>query len=123
MSFCKKTNLPVLGVVENMSGLSVPIGNLRFASPQGDDVTADVMASLSEKLRSCVATCQVFEPTSGGAEAMASSMGIPFLGRVPLDPQISRLCEAGVSIQSLPSSTASVEAFNGIVEGNMSLGC
>eukprot|EP00892_Ulva_mutabilis_P009865 jgi/Ulvmu1/7250/UM035_0037.1 len=117
VSFCKKTSLPVLGVVENMSGLSVPIGNLQFTSPHGDDVTTDVMASLPPELRNCVAMCQVFEPTSGGAEAMAESMGVPFLGRVPLDPQISKLCEAGISIQSLPSSTASVKAFNAIVEG------
>lgn len=117
VSFCKKTNLPVLGVVENMSGLSVPIANLQFKSPQGDDLTNDVMTSLPLELRSCLAVCQVFEPTSGGAEVMAASMGVPFLGRVPLDPQISKLCEAGISIQSLPSSNASVEAFNAIVEG------
>lgn len=117
VSFCKKTNLPVLGVVENMSGLSVPITNMAFKSQQGVDVTSAILDSLPAELRSCMAVCDVFEPTSGGAEAMATSMGVPFLGRVPLDPQISKLCESGLSIQSLPSSNASVAAFNQIVAG------
>lgn len=117
VSFCKKTNLPVLGVVENMSGLSVPIRTMAFKSPDGADVTPAFLDSLPAEFRSCMAVCEVFEPTSGGAEAMAASMGVPFLGRVPLDPQISKLCEAGVSIQTLPPSSASVAAFNAIVEG------
>ena len=32
----------------------------------------------------------IFPPTTGGAEKMAVDMGIPFLGRLPLDPRIGR---------------------------------
>ena len=38
-----------------------------------------------------------FLSTAVGAEAMAASFGVPFLGRVPLDPSITRACEAGAS--------------------------
>lgn len=30
----------------------------------------------------------IFAATTGGAEAMATEMSVPFLGRVPLDPRI-----------------------------------
>jgi len=33
----------------------------------------------------------IFAPTTGGAEAMACEMSVPFLGRVPLDPRIGTL--------------------------------
>ena len=31
---------------------------------------------------------EIFAATTGGAEAMASEMLVPFLGRVPLDPRL-----------------------------------
>lgn len=59
VTFCRKLNLPILGVVENMSG---------FVCPKCGEIT------------------QIFK--SGGGEKMAKEMGIPFLGSIPLDPQI-----------------------------------
>jgi len=56
VTFCRRLKLPVLGVVENMSG---------FACPRCGEVT-DLFGS-------------------GGAEAMARETGVSFLGRVPLD--------------------------------------
>ena len=32
---------------------------------------------------------------SGGGEIMAQQMGVPFLGRIPIDPQIVRACDSG----------------------------
>ena len=39
----------------------------------------------------------VFPRSQGGAESMAAQFDVPFLGRVPLDPRITRACEAGTS--------------------------
>ncbi len=64
--FCQSLRMPVLGVVENMSG---------FVCPRCGEVT------------------NIFK--SGGGEQMALEMGIPFLGRIPLDPQIGEACDAG----------------------------
>lgn len=59
VNFCQKVEVPVLGVLENMSG---------FVCPE------------------CNKTYDIFK--SGGGEAMAAEMGVPFLGKIPLDPQI-----------------------------------
>ena len=66
ISFCRKVNLPVLGVVENMSGLVCP---------------------------HCDQVVEVFK--TGGGEAMAREMGVPFLGRLPLDPNVVQAGDAG----------------------------
>jgi Mrp family chromosome partitioning ATPase len=60
VTFCKRINLPVLGVVENMSGFQCP---------------------------HCAGRIDIFK--SGGGETMAADMGVPFLGRIPLDPAIT----------------------------------
>ena len=44
-----------------------------------------------------VASTDVFHPSGGGAAAMAADMGVPFLGRVPLDAALSRAAEEGRS--------------------------
>jgi Mrp family chromosome partitioning ATPase len=120
ISFCRKTGLPVLGVVENMSGLSTPLSNMKFISKSGEDYSEEVLSHIPTSLRDCLATCDVFRPSKGGAQAMSESMSVPFLGRVPLDPEICRVAEEGGSIQELKGSS-SVAAFNSIVEGAICL--
>ena len=71
INFCAKTKIPVLGVVENMSGFTCP---------------------------NCDACTEIFFPSSGGAAKMSSDMGVPFLGKVPLDPRFSKAGESGVSL-------------------------
>ena len=66
ISFCNNLNLSVLGVLENMSGFICP---------------------------KCGEKTDVFK--SGGGETMARQMGVPFLGRIPIDPQIVRACDSG----------------------------
>lgn len=116
VSFCRKTGLPVLGVAENMAGLAVPVERLRFTAASGRDVTEEVLECLPSALRPCVARCDVFAASRGGAEAMAADMGVPFLGRVPLDPELGRLAERGASLQALKDAP-SYGAFNAIVQG------
>ncbi|KAH0545309.1 cytosolic Fe-S cluster assembly factor cfd1 [Glutinoglossum americanum] len=66
LNFCKKTGIPVLGVVENMSG---------FVCPHCSECT------------------YIF--SSGGGKAMAEEFGVRFLGTVPVDPQFVALVEEG----------------------------
>ncbi|KAJ3167662.1 Nucleotide-binding protein 2 [Geranomyces variabilis] len=64
LNFCRKVKLPILGVVENMSG---------FICPHCQDCS-DIFSK-------------------GGGEAMATEFGVDFLGRVPIDPNLSTLIE------------------------------
>ncbi|KAM9457413.1 cytosolic Fe-S cluster assembly factor nubp1 [Clarias gariepinus] len=78
--FCQKVKLPIIGVVENMSG---------FVCPK------------------CKNTSQIFPPTTGGAQRMCEDLRLPLLGRVPLDPRIGRCCDEGKSfLNEVPDSPA-----------------
>jgi ATP-binding protein involved in chromosome partitioning len=61
-----KVNVPIVGVIENMSGYACPHCG-EVSDPFG----------------------------SGGAEAAAGKMGLPFLGRVPLELAIRTASDAG----------------------------
>jgi Mrp family chromosome partitioning ATPase len=66
ITFCRSLNLPVLGVLENMSGFICP---------------------------KCGERTDIFK--AGGGENMAMTMNVPFLGRIPIDPQIVEACDSG----------------------------
>ena len=61
-----KTSVPVLGIVENMAGYQCP-----HCGEQSDPFG------------------------SGGAEASAASLGVPFLGRLPLSVSLREASDAG----------------------------
>ncbi len=83
ITFCRQLKLPVLGVIENMSG---------FVCPK------------------CNEQVEIFK--SGGGESMAREMNVPFLGRIPLDPQIVDACDSGQPyIEKYKDSKVS-ESFN-----------
>ncbi|XP_058272415.1 cytosolic Fe-S cluster assembly factor nubp1 isoform X2 [Hemibagrus wyckioides] len=87
--FCQKVKLPIIGVVENMSG---------FVCPK------------------CKNTSQIFPPSTGGAERMCEELSLPLLGRVPLDPRIGRSCDEGKSfLNELPNSPAAA-VYRAIVQ-------
>lgn len=44
-----------------------------------------------------MASTPVFHVSGKGAEGMAREMGVPFLGRVPMDPSLSQAAEEGRS--------------------------
>merc|ERR1719203_1981863 len=78
INFCKKVNLPVIGVIENMSGYCCP---------------------------RCGHEERVFAPSTGGAQAMCAQMGVPFLGRIPLDGAVAAAGDAGKPLsQTAPDS-------------------
>ncbi|KCV69761.1 ATP-binding protein [Fonticula alba] len=66
ISFCRTVSIPVLGVIENMSVFTCP---------------------------HCSTCTPVF--ATGGAERTAAALGCAFLGRLPLDPRLTRLLERG----------------------------
>jgi len=85
INFCGNLKLPVLGVLENMSG---------FVCPQ------------------CGQKTDVFK--SGGGEIMARQMGVPFLGRVPIDPQIVQSCDSGKPFVYHYNQSQTAKAFEKI---------
>ncbi|KAK2495355.1 hypothetical protein MC885_006061 [Smutsia gigantea] len=89
ISFCHKVKLPIIGVVENMSG---------FVCPK------------------CQKESQIFPPTTGGAEVMCQDLKLPLLGKVPLDPRIGKSCDKGQSfLIDAPDSPAAL-AYRSIIQ-------
>lgn len=123
INFCKKVGIPVLGVVENMSGLLQPLANLKFKNIKDDgeeeDVTEVVLEELlqhSPHLKSVYVFSEVFYVPGGGAEKMAKDMKVPFLGRVPLDPELSRAAEEGRSCFTDSRCATSAPFLNRIID-------
>lgn len=86
INFCRLLELPVLGVVENMSG---------FVCPHCGEVT-DVFGK-------------------GGGETMARKFGVPFLGRIPLEPQMAEAGDAGAPYMYHYSKTRAAAEFRKII--------
>ena len=86
ITFCRQLDLPVLGVIENMSG---------FVCPK------------------CGWKTDVFK--TGGGENMAMQMAVPFLGQIPIDPQIVQACDAGKPYVSNSSDSPAANAFKRIL--------
>lgn len=88
LDFCKKLGVPILGVVENMSGFVCP---------------------------SCGGESDIFVPSTGGAESLEKEWGVELLGKVPLDPRIGRNGDFGGNfLEEYPESPAT-EAYRKIV--------
>ena len=87
INFCRQLKIPVLGVVENMSGLVCP---------------------------HCQKMIEVFK--SGGGEAMAKEMGVPFLGRIPMDPQIVGTSDEGKPFVYHLRQSESAQAFIRVIQ-------
>ena len=70
-------------------------------------------------LQNCVAQTEVFHASKGGAEQMAKDMEVPFLGRVPLDPLLSRAAEEGRSAFGSSSSKGAEGDRPAFISGNL----
>ncbi|MCI7730747.1 Mrp/NBP35 family ATP-binding protein [Enorma burkinafasonensis] len=86
VNMADKMNVPVLGVVENMSYITCP---------------------------DCGRKIEVFGPSK--LDEVAEGYGIPVLGRVPIDPALALACDAGAIEDALPQgflpeALAAVEA-------------
>ncbi len=87
VNFCRQLRLPVIGVIENMSGLDCP---------------------------HCGGRINVF--SSGGGEKMAIAMGVPFLGRIPIDPEIVKSGDEERPYMYFYPQTGTAQKFDEIVE-------
>lgn len=82
VTFCKQLALPVLGIIENMSG---------FVCPH------------------CGKRTDIF-PGAGG-EQIAEDFGVPFLGGVPMDPTVARSGDAGKPLIAFEKDSPTAQAF------------
>lgn len=88
IQFCRALNLPVLGVIENMSG---------FVCPH------------------CGEKTELFN--SGGGEEMAREMDVPFLGRIPIEPDIVASGDSGRPFVYHYGKTGFARTFEEMVSG------
>ena len=87
VNFSRILEVPVVGIVENMSGLHCP-------------------------------ECGHFIPLFkiGGGEKAANDLGVPFLGRIPIDPEVVQKSDSGTPyVVSYPDSEVT-KAFQEIAE-------
>lgn len=127
ISFCKKVGIRVLGVVENMSGLRQPVSDLKFERLVADGEKGTVVEDVTEwahkyikenapELLSLLACSEVFDCSRGGAAKMCVDMDVPFLGKVPMDPQLGKAAEEGRSCFEDQKCSTSAPALLRIVE-------
>ncbi|KNX40754.1 Septum site-determining protein MinD [Roseovarius tolerans] len=83
----QQVNVPILGIVENMSG---------FACASCGEVT------------------HIF--SKGGGEAIASELGVPFLGAIPIEPEIVDAGDAGIPLVSAHPDSLAAQAYVRIAE-------
>lgn len=84
--FARKLNLKILGIIENMSGMICP---------------------------HCRKEIDLFK--TGGGEKAALGLGVPFLGKIPLDPQIVTSGDEGKPFITNRSNSEAGKAFMKIV--------
>lgn len=87
VTFCRKTGIKIIGVVENMSGFVCP---------------------------NCSECTNIF--SAGGGGELAKRAEVPLLGTLPLDPRIALLSRNFVSVvREMPESPSSA-VFRNIIE-------
>ncbi|CAH1793416.1 unnamed protein product [Owenia fusiformis] len=87
LTFCKKTGLKILGIIENMSGYVCP---------------------------HCSECNNIF--SKGGGEGLAQHASVPFLGCIPFDPQLTQSLEEGKSFVDLFPQSQTLEVIRTIIE-------
>ncbi|WP_019176627.1 Mrp/NBP35 family ATP-binding protein [Methanomassiliicoccus luminyensis] len=85
--FSADLKLPVIGIVENMAGLVCP---------------------------HCNKEIDLFK--IGGGEKAAKELDVPFLGRVPIDPDVVNTGDEGLPIVAANPDSPAAKAFNGIID-------
>ena len=87
VNFSRLIEVPVLGIVENMSGMICP---------------------------HCGESINLFK--AGGGETAAGELGVPFLGRIPLDPRVVEMCDTGQPFMTESSESEVKTAFEKLVQ-------
>jgi ATP-binding protein involved in chromosome partitioning len=92
INFCRQVNVPVLGVLENMSGLVCP---------------------------NCGTVIDIFK--KGGGKTMAKQMNVAFLGSIPIEPLIVDASDSGKPFVYHYSKTEAAKAFGKAIEPILSI--
>ncbi len=87
ITFCRHVNMPVLGLIENMSGMICP---------------------------HCGKAIDIFK--RGGGEKLAEELGVPFLGRIPVDPRIVTTGDSGKPVVAAYPNSQTAEVFGKIIK-------
>lgn len=87
VTFCRKTGIPIIGIVENMSGFVCP---------------------------NCRECTNIF--SSGGGAALAELAKVPLLGVLPIDPRVGALGGTGKSVVAEMPDCTTAEVFRDIVK-------
>ena len=86
ITFCRQLSTPIVGIVENLSGFACP---------------------------SCGAVHEIF--SSGGGARLAQEAGVPFLGRIPIDPEVARSGDDGDVFLAVAGKSPSAVAFKQVI--------
>lgn len=89
INFCRKVKMPIVGVIENMKG---------FVCPK------------------CKMKSEIFPATTGGAEQMCNDMNVPFIGALPIDPQLTKACDQGSNFVEDFADSDATKALSEIVD-------
>jgi Mrp family chromosome partitioning ATPase len=87
ITFCRQLKVPVLGLIENMSG---------FACPKCGEISP------------------IFG--SGGGRRIARDMGVPFLGDIPIDPRVAAAGDRGQVPIELDAPTTAAQHMQTIIK-------
>ena len=87
VTFCHEVSLPVMGILENMSG---------FVCPK------------------CGERIDLFK--SEGGKSLAEEMNVPFLGAIPLDPSVVTAGDSGEPSLRRDNEAASAKIFSSVVD-------
>jgi Mrp family chromosome partitioning ATPase len=87
ITFSAEAKIPVIGLVENMSGFICP---------------------------HCGEQTDIFK--SGGGEAVAKEFGVQFLGKVPIEPSVVLSGDSGMPAVLSDPDSASAKAFQSIIK-------
>jgi ATP-binding protein involved in chromosome partitioning len=87
ITFSQRLGMPIIGIVENMSGFVCP---------------------------NCGEKIDIFQ--SGGGKKMAEETGIPFLGSIPIDPKVSMDSDKGSPFVIEHADSPAAKAFMEIVK-------
>jgi len=87
VTFAKQIGVPIIGIVENMSGFVCP---------------------------DCGAKVNIFK--TGGGKKIAEDMSVPLLGSIPIDPSICNDSDSGLAFIAENKNSPATKAFTEIVK-------
>ncbi len=93
INFCKRVNMGIIGIVENMSGFSCP---------------------------HCGESVDLFG--SGGGQRTAEAFDLTFLGKIPFDPRMVTASDAGQPFHKVHADAAVTTAFDSVARRILEIG-